>query len=354
VREANDARAQAGCLFSILLGTTLSFALACGAVGCRWGNVPRAATRDTPDAAPAVATSPSAPALDSAPSPPDASEVTVPKFCVSKAFRETPLEAAWAEGPGVVLCVNCKAARGVCPMSRSDDVRTCVSVDRDGHYRAATDHLGPAPPALGNAPFRRTSADGRLRLEVPHDGRIRPDSMGTLRDARTGRTLKRVPIGSGADHTEFLGWIGPFTLFRARVDEGPGCVIVFHNPEKYSPAHSDGDDVEPIDCFGGAGFYAGVRGDGMTNLVLRPSPDEFVLVDAGGTAVTFIDETTASVTLVKTGLTAGPEAGTRTIAWIEDGDTLVIVYGADSSGDVARVDLKHRRLVGAFSPGACD
>ncbi len=271
--------------------------------------------------------------------------------CVPSAWRSTLIEAAWPDGDRIGICTKCPAdAVPRCP----DAARSCVSVGPSGDYRREGDALGPPPHPLPAVPYRRASADGRLEFSLTGGNAGRKGephgAVGTVRDARTRRVLKQAPAEYD-EHLEFLGWVGQNLVLETWVDEGPGCVVRLEDPDKSWPIAASSIHEPLIDCFGGGPDGAPAWGRG--NVVLKPAEGVFAIVDAGGAAVVFVDESSSVVTRLETGLSAGPEMGARILGWLEGEERLVLVYGAPSSGDVARIDLKRRVLVSKSSPSVC-
>jgi hypothetical protein len=168
-------------------------------------------------------------------------------------------------------------------------------------------------------------------------------AVGILRDAQTGRVLKRAPIAYD-EHAEVLGWIGRAVVLRFYVEEGPGDGLTWIDPRRTWPSivpQPDEDAGESlIDCFDGCA-------------VLRPSEGTFAIVDASGKAVTFIDEASMSVDVVTTGHESYPELGRRQVRWMEGDGVLVIAYGAPHSGVVARIDLAKKKLLSVWAAPEC-
>jgi Cu2+-containing amine oxidase len=88
--------------------------------------------------------------------------------------------------------------------------------------------------------------------------------------------------------------------------------------------------------------------------MLEPAPDVFAIVDAGGSVIKFVDEITLAIDSVDIGHAADTDSGTRLLAWLEETDSvLVLVYGSPISGDVARVDVKRKKVLSVSSPEVC-
>jgi hypothetical protein len=314
--------------------------VACGALVACAPPVSRGAVAP-PAPMPSVSASAAAPPPALTPAP-----VTAP-FCVPNNRLLTWLDDAWPDGDRVVVCVG--PPPGTPPEAEAAPP-SCLSVGKAGDYRAEARRTGPAKPPVPSVPFRRVSVDGLLAFDVDGGRRSPHRAVGTLRDARTHRVLKRAPVEYD-EHLEFLGWVGRGVVLRTRVDEGPGCRLRLVDPTKDWPIGAEaGTDVG--DCFhDDASMDQGVF-DG--HLVLRPSDGVFAIVSAGGENVAFVDEATLAITFVKTRSGGGPEAGTRFVAWMEGDSILVIAYGAPSAGDVARIDLKRRTLDAAWSAPVCE
>jgi hypothetical protein len=255
-------------------------------------------------------------------------------FCLDPAFRESELDSAGSDGKRTVVCVQKRADDGGAPE------RSCVEIGASGVYALAS---GDAPTVtrVASEAFGTMSADGRVRFEIVGGGRKPHGAIGILRDAKSGKVLKRAPVPYD-EYVEALGWIGSEVVLREHVDEGPGCILRLVDPQKtpFGLAADEDGGAPTIDCFDG-------------NLVLRPSAGTFAVVDAGGESVTFVDEATMATQVVKTGHSGGPERGRRLEEWLEGEGVLAIAYGAPESGVVARVDLKSRRLLGVTEPKAC-
>jgi hypothetical protein len=302
----------------------------------------------SPHATPSLA-SPASPVRATPPSTPPATAPPVPRtFCVDPTFLASPLDGAWTEGDRVIVCARRDAQRDE-GGDAGAPARSCISIDASGEYAAASG-ASVEPSAHGvdggdraaSVPYRTVSRDGRLRFELHGGGRTPHRATAVLRDAAHGRVLKQGPIGYD-EYVEFLGWIGQDVLLREHVDEGPGCVLVWLDPERTWPLSVLTYDarVTPIDCFDG-------------NVVLSPAPDTYAIVDAGGASVTFFDEASASgmVDTIRTGHSGGPEMGRRVASWV-DGDVLALAYGAPESGVVARVDLRLRKVIRTAVPPPC-
>jgi hypothetical protein len=279
----------------------------------------------------------------SPPQPPPAAASTAADagrpFCVAPSFRETKLEAAWPERDRIVACVREELGEP----DGGEGKRTCVEVRSSGHYAAAAGGA-PAERPLPSAPYRRASRDGRFTFEILGGRRQPHRAIGVLRDAQTGRVLKRAPVEYD-EHAEVLGWIGRAVVLRFYVEEGPGDDIMWIDPQRTWPismvSHLDEDaGVYLIDCFDGCGVY-------------RPSDGTFAIVDASGKAVTFIDEATMAVDVVTTGRESNPEMGRRQVRWMENDGVLVIAYGAPQSGVVARIDLANKKLLSLWAAPEC-
>jgi hypothetical protein len=259
-------------------------------------------------------------------------------FCVDPMFRQSYLEAAGPEGDRIVVCVRPEAK----DPEGGPPARSCVELRSTGDYGAAADAV-PVEPRVASVPYRQVSRDGRLRFEIHGGVKIPHGAVAVLRDAPSGRVLQRAPMQYD-ENVEALGWIGQDVVLRLRVEEGPGCVLMWLDPRRVWPismlTYEDDAGRSPIDCFDG-------------NLVLTPSEGTFVIVGAGGEEVTFIDEATMAVDTVTTGRSSGPEMGRRLSTWIEGDGVLVLAYGAAESGTVARIDLKQRRLLGVWAPPVC-
>jgi hypothetical protein len=260
-------------------------------------------------------------------------------FCVPPTFRQTKLEAAWPEGDRIVACVRQEPA----DPDGGEGERTCVEVRSSGDFGAAPSVV-QAEPRFASAPFRRVSRDGHLRFEIVGGARRPHRAIGILRDAQTGRLLKRAPIEYD-EHVELVGWLGQAVVLRFYVEEGPGDGLLWIDPQRTWPismvSHLDEDaGVSLIDCFDGCA-------------VLRPSDGTFAIVDASGNAVTFIDEATMAVDVITTGHASDPEMGRRQVRWMEGDGVLVIVYGAPESGVVARIDVMQKKLLSVMVPPEC-
>ncbi len=281
------------------------------------------------------APSPPAPESPVAPTPVDAGHA----FCVPPTFRQTRLEAAWPEADRIVACVREEPAD---PEGGKGE-RTCIESRSAGDFGAAPSVV-QAEPRFASAPFRRVSRDGHLRFEIVGGARRPHRAIGILRDAQTGRVLKRAPIEYD-EHIEFVGWVGQAIVLRIYVEEGPGDGLFWLYPERTWPisiaSHLDEDaGVSLIDCFDGCA-------------VLQPSDGTFAIVDASGSAVTFVDEATMAVDVVTTGHASYPEMGRRQVRWMEGDGILAIVYGAPESGVVARIDLTQKKLLSVRVPPEC-
>ncbi len=259
-------------------------------------------------------------------------------FCVDPMFRQSHLEAAGPEGDRIVVCARPEAE----DPDAAPPVRSCVELRLTGDYGAAADAL-PVEPRMASVPYRKVSRDGRLRFEIHGGVKVPHGAVAVVRDAASGHVLKRAPMQYD-ENVEFMGWIGQEVLLRLTVEEGPGCVLTWLDPQRTWPISMityDSDiGRDPIDCFDG-------------NVVLAPSEGTFAIVDAGGGGVTFIDEATMAVDTVTTGQTSGPELGRRLSSWLEGDRVLVLAYGAPQSGTIARIDLKQRRLLGVWAPPEC-
>jgi hypothetical protein len=249
---------------------------------------------------------------------------------VSTAFRAAELELAQPDGADYVICTK--------------PLRSCVAIDVGGNYRPYhTKPSQPAPPAP-SASFESTSAGGRLTFEVVGGARDPHGARGTLRDVATHRVVKSGPVEYD-EHLANLGWIGDGLVLGTRVDEGPGCAMTLYQPLKTWPLKL-GDGVTVGDCFGG-------------NVMLRPAPGIFAIVDASGSEIDFVDEHTLAVESLEVGPSADPEMEghdqkPRVVAWLEDHDSvLVLAYGSPVSGDVVRVDVKRRKVLSRSSPEVC-
>ena len=263
----------------------------------------------------------------------DADPLPPPPSCARENEREAHLTAAWPEGDRVFYCVETapdEFQAGVPP--------TCSSVGKLGDYRAEASRTGKPPP-LPTVPLRRESADGRLTFRIEGGLREPKRATGRLDQRAPKKTLKRAAIAYD-EHIAFEGWIGQAIVFRTWVDEGPGCNWGMVDPQKTWPS---GVDYEKAVSLGGC--YG-------TNYTLKPMPEEYAIVDAGGSMVTFVNETTLATSTVETERQGGPEMGTAIVPWLE-GDVLVLVYGAPLSGDVVRVSLKTKSLTSAFTPRTC-
>jgi hypothetical protein len=285
---------------------------------------------------------PSVPASAAAPPP---VPVTM-RFCVPNNRQLTWLEDAWPEGDRVIVCVA--QPPGMPPEDAAPP--SCLSVGKAGDYRAEPRRTGPTKPPLRSVPFRRVSADGLLAFDLDGGRRSPHRAVGTLRDARTHRVLKRAPVEYD-EHLEFLGWIGRGVVLRTRVDEGPGCRLFLLDPTTSWPTRdqigTDVGDCYPDDASADKAVFEG-------HLVLQPGDGVFAIVDAGGDKIAFVDEATLAISLLKTDTGAGPEEGRRFVAWLEGDSILVIAYGAPSAGDVARIDLKRRTLEAAWTAPVCE
>jgi hypothetical protein len=304
-----------------LLGLVFAGALECAAPRGRAPSPPQPPPAATPPAAASTAADAGRP------------------FCVAPSFRETKLEAAWPERDRIVACVREELGEP----DGGEGKRTCVEVRSSGHYAAAAGGA-PAERPLPSAPYRRASRDGRFTFEILGGRRQPHRAIGVLRDAQTGRVLKRAPVEYD-EHAEVLGWIGRAVVLRFYVEEGPGDDIMWIDPQRTWPismvSHLDEDaGVYLIDCFDGCGVY-------------RPSDGTFAIVDASGKAVTFIDEATMAVDVVTTGRESNPEMGRRQVRWMENDGVLVIAYGAPQSGVVARIDLANKKLLSLWAAPEC-
>mgnify|MGYP003377557445 CR=1 FL=1 len=263
----------------------------------------------------------------------DAGPPPAPPFCMDATLREAHLADAWPEGERVVYCVAMAGDEFEKPIPR-----TCASVGKRGDYRSEPTRHGTAP-ALPIVPLRSTSADGNLTFRLQGGLREPKKATGILEQKSPKRILKKAPVEYD-EHIAFVGWIGDHVVVRTWVDEGPGCQWNMVNPKTTWPS---GVDYEHSQSLGGC--YGG-------NFTLKPRADEYAIVDAGGGSVTFVSESTLEVSPVETERQAGPEMGLSIVPWM-DGDELVMVYGAPISGDVARVNLKTKRVSGVFTPAAC-
>jgi hypothetical protein len=212
---------------------------------------------------------------------------------------------------------------------------------RPGNY---SDVSAGAPPesSLVSVPFRRESRDGRLRFELVGGEREPHRAIGVLREARSGRVVKEGTVEYD-EYAEFLGWMGSAVVLRQRVDEGPGCVVSWIDPQVTWPISlvSEAAGSRPlIECY-----------DGI--VVLKPADTTFAVVAANGRSVTFVDEVTMAADVVDTGHEADPERGRRLADWMEAGGMLALAYGAPNSGAVARVDLRGRKLASVWVPREC-
>ncbi len=259
-------------------------------------------------------------------------------FCVPAAFRESHLEAAGPEGDRVVVCARPE------PMEpdAGPPALSCVELRPTGEFAAAP-AIAPVEPHVASVPFRQTSADGHLRFELQGGKRSPHGAIGVLRDATSGRVSKRGPVEYD-ELLDFEGWVGRDVVLRLRVEEGPGCVLTWLDPQTVWPisAMHVGDDAGQrlVDCYDG-------------NVVLAPSEGTVALVGAGGDGVTFIDEATMAADTVRVGRSAGPEMGRRLASWMEGDGVLVLAYGAPESGTVARIDMKQKKLLGLSVPPVC-
>jgi hypothetical protein len=282
------------------------------AVGC--GSPPRAvqivSAQPTPSASEAEAVEP----------PP-----LPPKFCVPPAFRAAQLEHAQPEGDDYVICTKAP--------------HTCIALDRAASYRAYHGKpTQPAPPAP-SAGFYGASLSSKLTFDLVGGERMPHGARGTLHDGVTHRVLKSAPIDYD-EHLDYFGWIGDGIVFGTRVDEGPGCELFLYQPKKTWPPKLD-DWVNLVGCYDG-------------NVMLEPAPDVFAIVDAGGSVIKFVDEITLAIDSVDIGHAADTDSGTRLLAWLEETDSvLVLVYGSPISGDVARVDVKRKKVLSVSSPEVC-
>jgi hypothetical protein len=259
-------------------------------------------------------------------------------FCVDSAFRESHLEAAAPAGDRVVICARPEAS----DTSGPSPALSCIELRPDGAYGPAP-AIAPIEPHVASIPFRQTSADGHLRFELQGGKRSPHGAVAILRDATSGRVLKRAPVEYD-ELLDFDGWAGRDVVLRLRVEEGPGCMLTWLDPQKAWPIvanHIDDDAGQRlVDCFDG-------------NVVLVPSEGTWTLVGAGGDSVTFIDEETMAVDTISLGRSSGPEMGRRLASWVDGDGVLVLAYGAPESGTVARIDLKQKKLLGVWVPIVC-
>jgi hypothetical protein len=244
---------------------------------------------------------------------------------VSGAFREAELDDAQPDGDDYVICTK--------------PPRSCVAIDVGANYRAYhTKPTQPTPPAP-SASFDGASTAGRLTFELVGGERVPHGARGTLREVASHRVLKSAPIEYD-EHLDDLGWIGDGIVLGTRVDEGPGCEMALYQPLKTWPPNL-GDGVDLGGCYGG-------------NVMLKPTPGVLAIVDASGSDIKFVDETTLAVDSLTIGHGAYADSGTRIVAWLENSDSvLVLAYGSPITGDVARVDVKHRKVLSASSPEVC-
>lgn len=252
--------------------------------------------------------------------------------CADKEQREAELAAAWAENARVHYCVRT-------PPDGDDPgyPLTCSSVGKGGDYRAEPARMHDSA-RLTRAPLRATSSDGRYAFRLTGGEREPHKATGTLVDARSGRVVKKAPIDYD-EHIALDGWIGSGVVFRTWVEEGPGCTLGLVDPRVEWPS----GDYEHMHVLGGC--YDGGLG-------MKPDPDTYAWIDAGGASIAFVDEGSLAVTKLDLDRQAGPDMGTAIVPWLE-GDELVVVYGAPVAGDIVRVDTKGRSQVSASSPPAC-
>jgi hypothetical protein len=250
---------------------------------------------------------------------------------VPRAFRKREIELAQPDGNDYVVCTK--------------PPRSCVAVDVRGTYRAY--HTKPRQqqqPALSTSSvsFDSTSVGGRLTFELVGGERQPHSARGTLREVATHRVVKTGPVAYD-EYVVNLGWIGDGLVLGAHVDEGPGCGMTLYQPLKTWPL---ADGVSLGDCYGG-------------NVVVQAAPNVLGIVDASGMEINFVDEGTLAIESLEIGSSADPEveAGDqrpRIVTWLEnDESVLVIAYGSASTGDVARVDVKRRKVLSRSSPTVC-
>jgi hypothetical protein len=330
------ARSAAG-LAAIVAGVA-----ACGVVQRQPAPAELALTAQAaPAPAPPDASAP-APAPSAVPAAPGA--VLAPAFCVPPPIRHAELDEAWQESDRVFLCVTGEPRQGDAGAAH----RACASVGPSGDARAEPDRRAttggaPAPrkpPPVASVGFRATSADGLLSFHLVGGARSPHRAIGTLRDARGKRVLKQAPIAYD-EHLSVDGWVGQGLVLHTWVEEGPGCGLWLFDPQKTWPDLVNGGGASLGSCFNG-------------NIVSSPLPGVFVIVDAGGTTITFVEESTLAVTSLQTRCGAG-DADTkgRLSAWLDGDAVLVLVYGAPMAGAVVRVDLKRRVVLARWTPPAC-
>jgi hypothetical protein len=288
---------------------SLSIALACGAL--------QAHGVETVSAPPA--TSASTAASTSEPTP------VAAKFCVPTAFREAHLELAQPDGDDYVVCTS--------------PPHVCIAIDRAANYRTHRGKPSRPAPSAPSAWFNNASTAGRLTFDLVGGERSPHGARGTLREVATKRVLKSAPIDYD-EHLAYLGWIGDGIVLRTRVDEGPGCELFLYQPLKTWPPNSD-DYVDLGGCYDG-------------NVMMEPTPDVLAIVDASGSAIKLVDELTLAIETLDIGRSADPDSGTRIVAWLENGDSvLVLAYGSPISGDITRVDVKRRKILSVSSHDVC-
>jgi hypothetical protein len=288
---------------------SLSVALACGSPQTR--GVELVSAHPATSASTAASTSEPAPIAS--------------KFCVPAAFREARLELAQPGGDDYIVCTSAP--------------HVCVAIDRAANYRAYHGKPSqPAPPAPSGG-FYNTSTAGRLTFELVGGERTPHGARGTLREVATKRVLKSAPIDYD-EHLDYLGWIGDGIVLSTRVDEGPGCELFLYQPLKTWPPKID-DFVDLGGCYGG-------------NVMLAPALGVLAIVDASGSNIKLVDELTLAIDTLEIGHDADADSGTRIVAWLENGDSvLVLAYGSPISGDVARIDVKRRKILSVSSPDVC-
>jgi hypothetical protein len=251
--------------------------------------------------------------------------------CADREQREAELAAAWAEDDRVHYCVR-TAPDGDDP----GYPLTCSSVGKAGDYRVEPARLHESA-RISQVPLRTTSADGKYAFRLTGGEREPHKATGALVETRSGRIVKKAPIDYD-EHIALDGWIGSGVVFRTWVEEGPGCTLALVDPRVDWPS-----GYEHVKTLGGC--YDGA-------FTLKPDPNTYAVLDAGGASVAFVDENSLEVTQVETDRQGGPVMGTAIVPWLE-GSELVVVYGAPISGDVVRIDLRKRSLVARASPASC-
>ncbi len=252
--------------------------------------------------------------------------------CADREQREAELAAAWTDGDRVHYCVH-TAPDGDDP----GYPLTCSSVGKAGDYQVEPARTHDSA-RLSQVPLRTTSADGKYSFRLTGGERDPHKATGTLVEVASKRIVKKAPVDYD-EHIALDGWIGSAVVFRTWVEEGPGCTLALVDPRVAWPS----GDYEHMQTLGGC--YDGA-------FTLKPNPDTYAVLDAGGASVAFVDERTLAITKVETDRQAGPVMGTAIVPWLE-GDQLVIVYGAPIAGDVVRIDLNGRTLGAFSSPPSC-